>query len=128
MNVNPWDDLPLVSRARLDELAGELHSNAKCGEFVRRYVQMWDSRYGRLFAAVVTVDEPATADAILSIKSSSQMIGALRLAAMAAGAEQLALRDGSSGMQALLPRIRTCGQSTMLEVERTWLEMDNSLP
>ncbi|MBX7443362.1 MULTISPECIES: Hpt domain-containing protein [unclassified Arthrobacter] len=85
--------------------------------FVRDYVNMWDDRLSRLADALA--DEDATDDAIdaaISVKVSSAMVGARRLAAVAAVLEEQ-IRHGTLVRGGdVLAAIAGCGQLTIQEL------------
>ncbi|GAB3528581.1 Hpt domain-containing protein [Arthrobacter monumenti] len=106
--------LPLVDLAVLRELEQQAGDPSVAQSFVRDFIKIWDQRYTRLSQAVELGDREARMDAVLSVKASSSMAGATRLAHLAAGLERL-IRDGDVTLAALLPGIRTCGEQTIEE-------------
>lgn len=66
---------------RLGEQLGD--SDALCG-FLRRYLALLDQRIARLDRALKSADQSDWMDAVLSLKTSSAMAGALALADQAA--------------------------------------------
>ncbi|WP_155852607.1 Hpt domain-containing protein [Arthrobacter sp. H14] len=106
--------LPLVDLGVLRELEQQAGDATVAQSFVRDFIQIWNHRFTRLEQAVEVGDMEARMDAILSVKASSSMAGAARLAHLAAGLERL-IRNGDIGAAALLPGIRTCGEQTIEE-------------
>lgn len=89
---------------------------ATCREFVANYIAMWDGRFQRLALAAADGDLPAAMDVVLSIKISSHMAGAERLATLAAAAQEVVKNYDLSGLTVLLEGISACGAETMLEL------------
>lgn len=67
-------------RRLLRELSGDLRSRRR---FVETYVEMWPSRLSRLGAAIADEDDDETRVVLLSIRSSSVMLGVIGVAALA---------------------------------------------
>lgn len=106
--------LPLVDLLVLRELERQTGDPSVAQVFVRDFIKIWNHRYTRLAQAVELGDREARMDAVLSVKASSSMAGAARLAHLAAGLERL-IRNGDMTVAALLPGIRTCGEQTIEE-------------
>lgn len=109
--------LPLLDLAALHRLEEEVRELLACN-FARDYIVMWESRCRRLVTGLTGPEGREMAlDAAISIKVSSTMIGALRLAGLAADMEELirvdALREAVSGLPALIQ----CGQATIQELQ-----------
>lgn len=64
----------------LRELSGDLRSRRR---FVLSYVEMWPTRLARLTAAIKDADLDETTVVLLSIRSSSVMLGVVGVAALA---------------------------------------------
>jgi len=67
-------------RRLLRELSGDLRSRRR---FVQTYVEMWPTRLARLTAAIDDGDRDETKVVLLSIRSSSVMLGVIGVAALA---------------------------------------------
>jgi HPt (histidine-containing phosphotransfer) domain-containing protein len=80
--------------------------------FASAFVRLWGSRSSRLEQALQGGDPAAALDAVLSVKSSSALAGALRLSAHAAGLE-LALRTGVGDVVLLCEDLLACGDETL---------------
>lgn len=107
------DDDPLVSPDVLDTLADELEDPVAYATYLRRNHEMWPARYARLSDAIRAGDAEAAMDAVLSLKSACQMIGAQKLVAAARDVER-ALQDGQmNAAEALLDDLEACGKATM---------------
>ncbi|MDK1360204.1 hypothetical protein QNO00_07980 [Arthrobacter sp. zg-Y1219] len=102
----------LIAREQLLDLTDAM-GPASCREFVGNYVALWESRYERLHRAVTGADDAAAMDVVLSIKISSEMAGAMRLAALASAAQQRLVRSGAVDLASMLGVIAACGRETM---------------
>lgn len=104
---------PLVSWTVQSTLRDDVADPHAHTAFIRTYTEMWPGRYGRLAHAVRACDWDQAMDAALSLRSSSEMLGAVNLARLALAVEQ-AIRSRqlhAAGM--LLPGLKSCGEDTM---------------
>lgn len=116
---------PLVDPAALQDLGIQLESPAVAKGFARDYAKMWDQRYGSLASAVVRCDQAAALDAVLSLKTSSAMVGGARLAELAAEVES-AVREGDMDQaQSLLPAVAEHGSQTVDELQFSYVLWDS---
>lgn len=107
---------PAVDPAVLAELAEQLQSPDIAHKLARDYAALWDQRQRRLTSAVEGQDHAAALDAVISLKTSSAMIGGRHLAVLA-GKLQAHIQAGDlpSG-QALLPAVEVYGRATVNEL------------
>jgi hypothetical protein len=104
---------PLVDPAALQELGAQLDNPVVAEDFARDYAKMWDGRYGSLAAALDRGDEAGSLDAVLSLKTSSAMVGGVRLARLAGDIED-AIRCGDMDRaRSLLPEVAERGRETV---------------
>ncbi|MDR6415760.1 Hpt domain-containing protein [Pseudarthrobacter sulfonivorans] len=92
----PSDDAgrPLVDPSVLDRLREELaEDEGYCTVFVGNFIDYLPVRIGKLRLALTTGDLPGAVDAVLSLKTSSQMVGAERLAGLAMDLERSIRED-----------------------------------
>ena len=110
---SPTGKPPLVSWAVQSSLREDVSDPAAHSKFVHTYMQMWPGRYRRLAEAVHGGDLEQAMDAALSLRSSSEMAGAMNLASLALAMEQAirTLHLDVAGM--LLPGLKSCGEDTM---------------
>lgn len=108
--------LPLVDRQTLDRLQDHLDHPTAVRSFVLDFVQAWDERYLRLSTDIEQRNSVSALDAILSIKTTSTMVGAVRLAQLASGIEDLIRVDEFSAAAELLPRLNSCALRTTDEL------------
>lgn len=108
----------LVSPRALRELSEQMGADI-CRQFVGNYIEMWDGRFSRLVNALDTSDFPAAMDVVLSIKISSQMAGAERLAGLALRAQEMVLRTDRCGLASLIEPIQQCGDDTVRHLSQS---------
>lgn len=113
-----YRDFPLITREVLDILRDEIAAPEVYGEYVGRSLAMWPSRYRRLASALNSGDEEALMDAVLSVKTSAGMMGALRLARLAAEMEDAVRERRMSVVRALLDELENCGRLTMEQLRQ----------
>ena len=112
---------PLVDPAALQDLGEQLNSAAVAKGFARDYAQMWDQRYDALATALDRRDQAAALDAVLSLKTSSSMVGGLRLAELAADLEE-AIRSGHLAEAASrLDDVAARGSETVDELQFSYI-------
>jgi HPt (histidine-containing phosphotransfer) domain-containing protein len=115
--VAPSDTAPLVDPSALQNLGEQLNSAAVAKGFARDYAQMWDQRYDSLATALHTRDQAAALDAVLSLKTSSSMVGGLRLAELAGELEEM-IRSGKLALAASrLDEVAARGSETVDELQ-----------
>ncbi|MBT2248902.1 Hpt domain-containing protein [Arthrobacter sp. BHU FT2] len=123
--MSPSDDapLPLVDQSVLDRLREELDEDGGyCRVFVGNFIECLPQRISKLRLALTTGDLDGSVDAVLSLKTSSQMVGAERLAGLAIALEA-EIRTGAhqDDAAAVLPHlaaaflrnISQCSRQTM---------------
>lgn len=121
--VRPADAAWLVDRSVLDRLGKELDDDGEgyTRIFVANFITCLPGRIERLRLALTTGDLEAAVDAVLSLKTSSQMVGAERLAGLAMDLEtEVRGRASRSDIMALpklaaefLSPIASCGSQTV---------------
>ena len=116
---------PLVDPAALQDLGVQLDSPAVAKDFARDYTKMWQQRYRALASALAGGDQATVLDAVLSLKTSSMMVGGVRLAQLAAELEQ-AVRGGEMDRaRALLRDVAERGSETMDELQFSYVLWDS---
>lgn len=127
--VQPIDDArPLLDNTVLDRLRAELdHDEGIWKIFVQDFVAQLPGRIEKLRLGLTTGDPVGAMDAVLSLKTSSQMVGAERLAGLAIELErQLRMDNHDGGPDIVLPQlaavhltdIRKCMQQTTFLLQR----------
>ena len=98
---------PLVDQSVLDRLREELEEDeGYCRVFVDNFIECLPQRIDRLRLALTTGDLEGSVDAALSLKTSSQMVGAERLAGLALDLEGAIRTEArTSDAAVVLPRL-----------------------
>ncbi|MHA7285922.1 hypothetical protein ACX80I_06570 [Arthrobacter sp. MDT3-44] len=105
----------------LYELEEDFNGPAAVHEFARNFNQSWDGKYQRLSDSVHQRDQERAQEAVLSVKVTSIMVGASRLAHLAAQLEGLIeVNDMASATEALTG-LRQCGLETRTELLDTYI-------
>ncbi|GAA2173311.1 hypothetical protein GCM10009784_07110 [Arthrobacter parietis] len=113
---------PLVDRKVLHRLEDEFEDPGPAHSFVRDFVAFWDERYLRLAEAVQRHDEAASLDALLSVRIGSAMIGAARLAKLAAELESSLKRGHLGAVAEALPQVKECGDATVRKLTTKYID------
>lgn len=89
MSHSPSTRQPLVDHAVLARLRSDLQPDpGACDSFIRNYIRLLPHRLDNLSRAAESMDADAAMDAVLSLKTSSMMVGASRLGVLAGDLEQ----------------------------------------
>src|SRR4029453_17894069 len=89
--------------------------------FARDFAKLWEKRYRTLSAAIEAEDIPAAVDAILSLKTSSTMVGGVRLASLSSELENVIRTHDLRDARPLLALIAVCGPATIKELELSYV-------
>lgn len=110
---------PLVDPAPLQRLRHDLGGDVTVqNRFVTDFLSLWNSRERRLGTALASADLEDAGVVLLSIRSSSRMLGAVRLE-NTAGRLQSTLKNGDlSGCRQQLPVLAEVGADTCLALSR----------
>ncbi|MEA5453441.1 Hpt domain-containing protein [Sinomonas sp. JGH33] len=104
--------LPLVDPDALRMLAEDVGPET-AASFARDFVRIWPQRREALAAALQGTDLTRAIDAALSLRTSSVMVGASRLAALSEGLERRLRADGFDAAAGHLPEVAECGELTV---------------
>jgi hypothetical protein len=115
--------LPLVDPTALRLLAEDVGARS-ASSFARDFTRIWPRRREALAAALAGTDLTVALDAALSLRTSSTMVGAARLAALTEELERRLRADGPVAAAALVPAVNACGELTIVELE----EYDGGAP
>lgn len=115
---------PLVDQKVLHRLEEEFEDPGPAHSFVRDFVTFWDERYLRLAEAVRREDAEASFDALLSVRIASAMIGASRLATLAAELESTLKRGNLDAVADGLPHLKECGAATIKKLTTKYMNAD----
>jgi HPt (histidine-containing phosphotransfer) domain-containing protein len=120
MTQGDVNSLPLLDQAALDRLRDELDDDEGVWSvFVRNFIAQLPQRTERLRLALTTGDLAGTLDAVLSLKTSSQMVGAERLAEFAMRLERSVRNETSQAEPGeVLPRLAAAHLKTIMKCSR----------
>ncbi|MEV7606258.1 Hpt domain-containing protein [Paenarthrobacter sp. NPDC089322] len=107
---------PILDLAEFQFLEDQVDNPLTARTFAGDFAKLWSVRLGILEAAVEGGDSTAALDAILSLRTSSTMVGGVRLAILAEQLEEY-IRNGDMGeVQPLLADVAECGDRTVQEL------------
>lgn len=106
-------DIPVLDPEVLDDLRDKLDSPRIALKFADDYVGMWEMRRDRLSAALKRSDFPAAVDAVISLRVSSAMVGAVRLSCLAQRMENAVIGGDLAVARELIPAVAACGEQTV---------------
>jgi HPt (histidine-containing phosphotransfer) domain-containing protein len=120
MTQNDANALPLLDPAALNRLRDEVDDDEGVWKvFVRNFMAQLPQRTEKLRLALTTGDLPGSLDAVLSLKTSSQMVGAERLAEFALSLERLVRAETQqSAPENVLPRLAAAHLKTIMKCGR----------
>jgi HPt (histidine-containing phosphotransfer) domain-containing protein len=114
-------ELPLLDLAAFQILEDQLDNPLIARSFARDFTKLWGKRYRTLAAAIELEDIPAAVDAVLSLKTSSTMVGGVRLAALASRLEDLIRTRDLHEAIPLLASILGCGDATVEQLQSSYV-------
>lgn len=112
---------PLVDPAALQDLGAQLESPSVAKGFARDYARMWDQRYKSLASALDRRDEAGSLEAILSLKTSSAMVGGVQLAGLAGELEDAVRGGDMERASSLLGEVAESGSETVDELQYSYI-------
>ncbi|WP_234754150.1 Hpt domain-containing protein [Arthrobacter ramosus] len=114
-------EYPILDLAEFQFLEDQLDNPLIARIFAGDFAKLWWTRYGILAGAVGRGDVPGALDAILSLRTSSTMVGGVRLALLAARLEERIRYGDLPAAQPLLEAIADCGQRTVQELRDSYV-------
>ena len=112
---------PLVDPAALQDLGAQLESPTLAKGFARDYAKMWDQRYRCLASALDRRDEAGSLEAVLSLKTSSAMVGGVQLARLAGELENAVRGGDMDRASSLLAEVAASGSETLDELQYSYI-------
>jgi HPt (histidine-containing phosphotransfer) domain-containing protein len=112
---------PLVDPAALQDLGAQLESPSAAKGFARDYTKMWDQRYNCLESALDRRDEAGSLEAVLSLKTSSAMVGGVQLARLAGELEDAVRGGDMERASSLLAEVAESGSETVDELQYSYI-------
>lgn len=116
------EEPPLVDLDVLQDLEQQLDGRTAVLGFVDDFTVLWESRYTRVSEALGTGNDEAALDALLSLKASASMVGALQLAGRAEEIESAMKRGDARDGGSYLPALSTCGQLTLQALQERYVK------
>jgi hypothetical protein len=113
--------LPVLDLTVLQELEEDMGGSGVARAFAKDYIGIWNKRQGYLEQSVRNNDPELAMDAILSLKNSAFMVGALRLASLAVELERLLRTGDLPAVKGLLPVVAQTGQDTVAALQKNYL-------
>ena len=107
--------------AALQDLGAQLDNPAVAKGFARDYTKMWDQRYAALASALDAAGRAGSLDAVLSLKTSSAMVGGLRLARLAGELEERPRAGDMDRALSLLRDVAERGGETVDELQFSYV-------
>jgi hypothetical protein len=118
-------EMPLLDLSVLHRLEDELGDPSIARTFANEYINIWDKRIQYLMRSVEHNDPDAAMDAVLSVRNSSFMVGASRLAQLAADFQRI-IQDGDvASAQARAEYLAEVGKATMEAIQHGYLARDD---
>ncbi|MDQ4501863.1 Hpt domain-containing protein [Sinomonas sp. ASV322] len=109
---DPSSVLPLIDDGALHLLAYDVGPEI-AASFARDFARIWPRRRNALAQALGADDLPKAIDAALSLRTSSAMVGASRLAGLSEELERALRSEGFAAAARLLPAVSDCGERTV---------------
>lgn len=112
---------PLLDLTAIQTLEDQLDNPLIARTFVRDFTKLWEKRYKALAGSIAGHDAVAALEAVLSLKTSSTMVGGVQLALKAAELENVIRSRDLREARDLLPGIAACGQATVSELQVSYV-------
>ncbi|MGW9412708.1 Hpt domain-containing protein [Arthrobacter cupressi] len=112
---------PLLDLAVFQLLEDQLDNPLIARSFASDFAKLWTLRYEVLAGAVERGDIAGALEAILSLKTSSIMVGGMRLAGLAGEFEEHIRKGGVRDARSLLAAVAECGHATVLELQGSYV-------
>ncbi|MGJ9402714.1 excisionase family DNA-binding protein [Arthrobacter sp. KK5.5] len=109
---------PLIDPNVIRELREDLHIPDAADRFVYDFAAMWPARFERLLRSAERQNRESLHDAVLSLKVTSTMVGAVRLRRLTENFEENINRSWPVSMVKPLASIHFCGDLTVRELRR----------
>lgn len=113
--------VPLIDEQALRELEEDFDDPAVADDFARDFAHSWEGKYQRLAASVQQRNQERAKEAVLSVKVTSIMVGASRLAQLAARFEQFVDDNDMDAAAHALAGMEGCGLITRAELLKACL-------
>lgn len=112
---------PILDLAEFQVFEDQLDNPRTARSFASDFARLWRVRYQNLAAAVERRDAVAALDTILSLRTSSAMVGAVRLEYLAGQLEEHVVNGEFRDARSLLEDIADCGELTVRELRGSYV-------
>lgn len=112
---------PLLDLAVFQLLEDQLDNPLIARSFASDFAKLWTLRYEVLAGAVERGDTAGAMEAILSLKTSSTMVGGVRLALLAGQFEDRIRNGDLKDADTLLAAVAECGHATVRELQGSYV-------
>lgn len=119
--TDPLAEHPILDLAEFQLLEDQMDNPLIARTFAGDFAKLWGSRYEILAAAVERGDAAAALDAILSLRTSSTMVGGVRLSLLASRLEEHIRNGDLRDAHPLLKAIDECGHATVRELKDSYV-------
>ncbi len=112
---------PILDLAVFQLLEDQLDNPLIARSFASDFAKLWTLRYEVLAGAVERGDAAGAMEAVLSLKTSSTMVGGVRLALLAGQFEERIRNGDLKDTGSLLAAVAECGRATVLELRGSYV-------
>lgn len=120
-SVVPLAEHPILDLAEFQLLEDQVDNPLVARTFAGDFAKLWTKRYELLATAVERGDVAAALNAVLSVRTSSIMVGAVRLSVLAAQLEEMIRRSELREARPLLEEVAECGYLTVQELKDSYV-------
>ncbi|GAA3309877.1 Hpt domain-containing protein [Arthrobacter ramosus] len=117
----PLTELPILDLAEFQLLEDQVDNPLIARTFAGDFAKLWGRRYEILATAVEGGDVAAALNAVLSLRTSSIMVGGVRLAVLAAQLEERIRKSELREARPLLKEVAECGHLTVQELKDSYV-------
>ena len=119
--VVPLTEHPILDLAEFQLLEDQVDNPLVARTFAGDFAKLWAKRYEILAAAVERGDGDVALNAVLSLRTSSTMVGGVRLAVLAAQMEERIRKRELREARPLLKELAECGHLTVQELKDSYV-------
>ena len=117
-----YDDTPVRVTEVLDDLEKQLGDLQACESFAMNFITLWEPRHAQLLRTYQSGMQDQMIHAVAGLHASSAMLGLAQLSALCEALRERISEGEREAIQQLLPRIRASGQSSVDNLQQTYLK------
>ncbi|GAB3560820.1 hypothetical protein GCM10027405_11410 [Arthrobacter alkaliphilus] len=117
----PLAEHPILDLAEFQLLEDQVDNPLVARTFAGDFAKLWAKRYELLSTAIERGDVAGALNAVLSVRTSSMMVGAVRLSVLAARLEERIRRGELRAARPLLTEVAECGYVTVQELKDSYV-------